>query len=54
MARLTDPEKDQLFAQWLKGDFTIYQLGQLYNVSQSTVSNIISKKLTKKQQNEIK
>ena len=54
MARLTDPEKDHLFAKWLKGVYTIYQLGQLYNVSQATVSNIISKKLTKQQQNETK
>lgn len=50
MNRLTDIQREELFEAWLSGTYTIYQLGQIYNVSQSTVSNIISKKLKQKQQ----
>ncbi|WP_156167673.1 hypothetical protein [Sphingobacterium sp. Ag1] len=49
MNRLTDKQRDELFEAWLSGTYTIYHLGQIYNVSQSTVSNIISKKLKQKQ-----
>jgi Mor family transcriptional regulator len=50
MARLTDKQRNELYQLWLTGQFTIYHLGQQYGISQATVSNILSKFLKQKQQ----
>ncbi len=46
--KLTDNDRAKIYGEWLTGGYTLYQLSQRYNVSQATVSNIISKKLNNK------
>lgn len=48
MAWLSDAQKDKIYKDWLTGKYSLYQLANMYGVSQATVSNIIGKKLTKK------
>lgn len=48
MAWLTDAQKDKMYNDWLTGKYSLYQLANMYGVSQATVSNHIGKQLNKK------
>ncbi|MGJ1368206.1 sigma factor-like helix-turn-helix DNA-binding protein [Sphingobacterium spiritivorum] len=46
--KLTDRQKKCIYKRWMTQGYTLYQLSQKYNTSQSNVSIIISKFLNKK------
>lgn len=47
MAKLTDEQKKNLYREWLTGNYSLMQLANRYGISQSSVSNLIGKILTK-------